>query len=369
MRLVYVVNDDGFFLSHRLDLANAARSAGYDVHVAVPEGPKADKIRSAGFVTHDYPLSRFGLNPLNEWETLRSLSVLFRELQPNVVHLLSIKPVIYGSLAARWQKVAKVVCSITGLGPVFSSDKWQMRIVRAAIVCFYKWAFSYENLSAIFQNEDDLRLFVERKIISEDRAVLVRGSGVDPDRYVELPEPSGTPVVILASRMLWNKGIRTFVDAARLVTDRGFDIRFAMVGAADNKNPEGVPQERLQAWNDAGEVEWWGFQSDMLDVFARSTIVCLPSYYREGVPKVLIEAASCGRAIISTEMPGCRDIVLHNKNGILVQPREPEKLADAIIHLAENPALRKEMGERGRQRVIKHFSLDRVIAETLATYQ
>jgi glycosyltransferase involved in cell wall biosynthesis len=368
MRLVYVVNDGAFFLSHRLELAVAAAANGYDVHVIIPDSVDVRKIEAAGFTTHTIPLSRSGLNPLAEWQTLRALKAKFRVLQPDILHLLTIKPVIYGAIAARNSREVKIVCGITGLGHIFTGETLWKKILRFIISRLYRLAFSHEDLTVIFQNEDDLRLFRERRFITDSQTRLIRGSGVDPERFAALPEPQGVPIVILASRMLWNKGVGTFVEAAKKLQENGITVRMVLAGKVDDDNPEGVPLEKLQNWNDAKIVEWWGNRTDMPHVLSQASIVCLPSYYREGVPKALIEAASCGRAIVTTDMPGCRDIVRHQENGILIPPEDAGALAEAIMSLLDDPTLRSEMGRIGRQMVIDDFSLEQVVESTLSVY-
>lgn len=368
MRLVYVVNDGAFFLSHRLELAAAAAANGFDVHVIIPDGVDVEKIEAAGFTTHTIPLSRSGLNPLAELKTLIALSAKFRALRPDILHLLTIKPVIYGSLAARKNRNVKIVCGITGLGHIFTGETWMKRVLRFTVSQLYSLAFSHEDLTVIFQNEDDLGLFRERKFTTDRQTRLIRGSGVDPERFAALPEPAGVPIVILASRMLWNKGVGTFVEAAQKLKDDGVPVRMVLAGKVDSANPEGVSVEKLQEWSDTNTVEWWGNRTDMPHVLSQASIVCLPSYYREGVPKVLIEAASCERAIVTTDMPGCRDIVRHQENGLLIPPRDADALTEAIVNLLEDPTLRNEMGRVGRQMVIDDFSLEQVIERTLSVY-
>jgi glycosyltransferase involved in cell wall biosynthesis len=197
---------------------------------------------------------------------------------------------------------------------------------------------------------------------------LIRGSGVDMNIFTPRPEPEGVPVVILAARMLWAKGIGEFVDAARLLREQKVEARFVLVGESDPGNPSAVPVWQLEQWHDSGVVEWWGACSDMPRVFAEAHVVCLPSYYPEGVPKVLIEAAACGRPIVTTDVPGCREVVRHEENGLLVPTRDPVALAAALRRLIMSPALRDFLGRRGREIAVAEFGLERVIAETLAVY-
>jgi glycosyltransferase involved in cell wall biosynthesis len=219
-----------------------------------------------------------------------------------------------------------------------------------------------------FQNPDDLAVFIDKGIVSKEKTVLIKGSGVDTSIFKTTPEVEGLPVVVLASRMLWAKGIQEFVDAVRILSDSGVKARFALVGKSDPANPSAIPTDQLQSWNEGGVVEWWGHKSDMPGVFGQSHIVCLPSSYGEGVPKVLIEAAACGRAIVTTNTPGCREIVRHGENGLLIPVRDSKALADALRTLIENPDMRARMGARGREIAVAEFSEEKVIEQTLFVY-
>jgi glycosyltransferase involved in cell wall biosynthesis len=211
-------------------------------------------------------------------------------------------------------------------------------------------------------------LFIRKQFINEGRLRVIRGSGVDPAFFSLTPEPPGIPVVTLASRMLWDKGIKEFVEAARQLKGRGIFARFVLVGDTDAHNPSAIPKEQLTAWHTEGVIEWWGHREDMPKVFSDSHIICLPSFYGEGVPKVLIEAAACGRPIVTTNTPGCREIVKNEENGLLIPVRNTFELADAIQRLIVNPELRQKMGARGREIVLCEFALEKVVSETMAVY-
>ncbi len=368
MKLIFVSNTAEFVVSHRIDLIKAAIASGFDVGIAVPAGPGAVKLREEGFAVHEISLSRSGLNPVAEIKSLVMLTRYFKAEKPDVVHLLTIKPVIYGSIAATLSSTPRVICAVTGLGHIFSNQAFATRVLRAFVKALYRFAFRHQNLVAIFQNSEDMELFHKERIIGVERTVLIRGSGVDPVQYRLLPLPSSEPTLVLASRMLWSKGIDTFVAAAKLLRERGINARFVLVGGVDRGNPDGVPEEQLREWADNGVVEWWGFRSDMIGVFEEATIVCLPTYYREGVPKVLIEAASCGRPIVTTSSPGCSDIVRHGETGLTIPMKDVGKLAEACEILICNRELCQAYGRAGRERVIELFSLERVISETLALY-
>jgi glycosyltransferase involved in cell wall biosynthesis len=365
-RLLYLINDAAFFLSHRLALANAARAAGYDVHVATPEDAASAEIQVAGFPLHVIPLSRKGIHPWHEIAAFRSILSLYRRLQPRLVHQVTIKPVIYGGLAARISGVPAVVSAVTGLGYVFVTRGWKAVLLQTLVKRAYRWALCNPHQRVIFQNPDDLSAFAD--FLPAPQMVTIKGSGVDMGEFSPRPEEPGPPLVVLAGRMLWDKGIGEFVAAADMLREAGVAARFALVGGTDSGNRAAVPAEQLDAWSAAGVVEWWGHRDDMPEVFRQAHIVCLPSY-REGLPKVLVEAAACARPLVATDVPGCREIVRNEQNGLLVPPRDPTALAAALRRLIEQPELRRSFGARGRQIAAQEFSLDRVIGDTLAVYR
>lgn len=369
LSILYVVNDMGFFLSHRLLLARAAHAAGYKVHVATPPSPLAHRIQSEGFEFHPIKLSRRGMWLWQELFSIFSLYSLYRTLQPDLVHHVTIKPVLYGGVAARLARVPAVVQAITGLGHIFVGRKWSTRLVRVLVTRLYSISLGHRNHRVVFQNPDDRDLFLRAGLVAEKNAVLIRGSGVDINEFVPVSEAPGYPLVVFAARMLWDKGVGEFVAAARELKSAGIVARFALVGDEDQGNPTSVSRQQLQEWAKEGVVEWWGRREDMPNVLALSHVVCLPTLYGEGVPKILIEAAAAGRPIVATDAPGCREIVQNGGNGLLVPPRDQKALAAAINKLITDPSLRKQMGKRGRELVRHEYSVSMVIENTLFVYQ
>lgn len=367
-RILFVVNEDWFFLSHRLMLALAVRDAGAEVTVVARDTGKANKIRAEGLPFISLPLSRTGTRPWEEAATLRFLVRLYRRLRPDLVHHVSIKPVVYGSLAARAVGETVVVNTITGLGYTFSSDRWA-RVLRPIVRGMYRLALARPRSRTIFQNKDDYREFVEGGLIEREKAVVIRGSGVDCSVFRPTPEPTGRLVVILAARMLWDKGLQEFVEAARLVRAGASGARFALVGQPDPDSRRSVDQGQLSAWAHEGVVEWWGYREDMAQVIASANLVVLPTVHPEGIPKVLLEAAASARPIIATDVPGCREIVRSEVNGLLVPVRDAPALARAIERLAGDPELRARFGHAGREIAVAEFSADMVIRRTLDIYQ
>ncbi|MGB3818029.1 glycosyltransferase family 4 protein [Achromobacter pulmonis] len=359
-RLLFVVNNPAFFMSHRVPVALAAQRAGYDVHVATMDGPAVADIEALGMTHHVVPMTRSGKHPLQELGTLLSLLRLFRRLRPQVVHLVTIKPVLYGGIAARLARVPGMVAAISGLGFVFLSNSLKMRLVRAVVARLYRLALGHRNSRVIFQNASDRDLLQSLGAVRDEQVVLIRGAGVDLDQYRALPEPPASPVVVtMVARLLRDKGVREFVQAARLLRERGVDVSMQLVGGVDAGNPASATPAEVQAWQREGCVQALGERSDVPQLYAASHIAVLPSY-REGLPKSLIEAAACARAVVTTDVPGCRDAIDPGKTGLLVPVRDPQALADAIARLADDQALRQAMGTAGRALAEREFNIERV---------
>ncbi len=367
-KLLFLVTEDWYFCSHRLPLARAAKAAGYEVVVATRVSAHAEAIRAEGFKLVPIGLRRSGRNPWRELKAILEIVGIYRRERPDLVHHVALKPVLYGAIAARLAHVPTVVNALAGLGFVFASASRKARLLRPWVVGALRLSVDADGSALIMQNPDDRKMLVEAGIVKPARVRLIRGSGVDIRRFAPSPEPAGTPLVMLPSRLLWDKGVGEFVAAAGLLRERGAEARFALVGDGDPGNPATIPEGRLRAWQAEGAVEWWGRREDMPAVLASSHVVCLPSY-REGLPKVLLEAAACGRPLVATDVPGCREIVIDGGNGLLVPPRDAPALAEAIGRLIKEPGLRADMGRRGRELVEAQFSEERVVAQTLAVYR
>ena len=368
-KLLFVVNEPDFFLSHRLPLAEAARKDGFNVHIATMAGPATEKIEQLGFSHHILPLSRCGRNPVNELVTLLSMMRLFRQLRPDLVHLVTIKPVLYGGIAARIVKVPGVISAISGLGFIFvKRASMRLRLLRHAVLYLYHLAMGHPNQRVIFQNPTDMNALIMAGGVGEDKAILIRGSGVDLRDYHVIPEQKGTPVVAMASRLLRDKGVHEFVDAARLLRSKGIKAHFQLIGDLDHGNPESVTADSLQAWQEEGVVECMGFRSDIPELFSKAHIIALPSY-REGLPKILIEAAACGRAVVTTDTPGCRDAIQPDLSGLLVPARDAVALAKALERLISDAKLRQQMGKAGRILAEKEFRIEKVVNSHLNIYR
>lgn len=367
-RLLYLVTEDWYFCSHRLPLAVAARAAGYEVSVATRVTDHGPAIRDAGLDLIPLQLSRRSQNPLRELATIAQLIAIYRRVRPDIVHHVAVKPVLYGSLAARIARIPAVVNALAGMGYLFSSRELKARVLRPFVELAYRALIARPNSRLILQNPDDLALLRSRGIADPQRTVLIRGSGVDLATFAAVPEPVGVALVVLPARLLRDKGVVEFVEAARQLRAQGASARFVLVGAPDPDNPAAIAPELLRQWIAEGLVESWGWRDDMAEVFRECHIVCLPSY-REGLPKALIEAAACGRPIVTCDVPGCREVVTDGDNGWLVPARDATALARALGRLIADPPLRARMGARSRSRAEAEFSIDGVIERTLALYR
>jgi glycosyltransferase involved in cell wall biosynthesis len=366
-KILYFATEDWVFCLHRLPLARAAREAGHEVVVVTRVREHAAPITAAGLRLLPLEMSRGGMRPWQELRTLLQLWRIYRRERPDLAHHVAVKPVLYGAMAAALTGVPAVVNALTGLGFIFTSQRRLARLLRPPVELALRVLLNRRGSRVIFQNADDLRALTARQIVDADKARLIRGSGVDVDVFTPSAEPAGVPVVVLPARLLWDKGVGEFVAAARLLRARGISARFALVGDRDAENPAAVPQATLDAWHTERVVEFWGWRNDMAQVYRECHIVCLPSY-REGFPKVLLEAAACARALVSTDVEGCREAVAHGVSGLLVPVRDAPALADALAQILADPARRAAFGAAARAIVVGELALPVVIARTLAVY-
>jgi glycosyltransferase involved in cell wall biosynthesis len=367
-RVLFLVASDWYFHCHRMLLAQRIAAAGYDVHVATPPGRFCGAIQAAGLHHHPIEIDRQGRNPFKDLVTIKRLLDLYRQLDPTLVHHVAVKPIIYGSIAARIAKVPAVVNAMPGMGYIFVSEQPLSRLIRPAVMMAYRLLVNAANSRVILQNPDDMQNWISWRVMRRDRIVLIRGSGIDTATFHPAEEPPSPPLVVLPARLLFFKGVREFVQAARMLKQRGVNARFALVGDGDPGNPASVPPELLHQWQREGIVELFGWHDDMADVLARCHIVCLPSY-GEGLPKALMEAAASGKPIVTTDSPGCREVVDNGENGFLVPIRQVEPLAEALARLIGDADLRRRMGARARERALAEFSVDKVAGETLQLYK
>lgn len=367
-RLLVVCNDLDFFLLHRLPETQGALREGYEVHVATPPGDRSREIRGLGFVHHDLVLSRSGRNPLRELGSLLAFYRLFRHVKPDLLYLMTVKPILYGGIAARLAGIKAVVAAVFGMGFLFTDNGLRTRMLRAVVSWLYHLALGHRNIRVIFQNPTDQALMVKLGVVTPQNTVLIKGSGVDLDHFTVYPEPVGSPVVLMAARLLYDKGVVEYIEAVRALRCQGVDARFLLAGDRDDGNPSSVTVLDLDAWKLKGEVEFLGFRKDMPILLSAANVVVLPSY-REGLPRVLEEAAACGRAIVTTDVPGCRDAILPGVTGLLVPVRDASALAQAIRKLVEDRGLRQCMGIAGRDLAERCYSVESIVAAHLALYR
>jgi glycosyltransferase involved in cell wall biosynthesis len=352
-----------------MHIARAALAEGFDVHVATaPDfADHVEQIRAGGLNFHELELRRGRWTVFEECRLAASLYKLYREIRPDIVHHVTIKPVLCGTLAARLASVPAIVNSVSGLGFIFTAaDRWAS-FRRIAVSLAYKVLCGGAAVRVIFENNDDLKMFLDRRIIRAQQAALIRGVGVDLERFRPSAPRSGVPLVVLPARMLWDKGVREFCLAAATVRAWGVQARFALVGGLDGENPAGIPETWLREQELTGVVEWWGWRKDMAAVYSAAHVVCLPSY-REGLPTVLLEAAACGCALVTTNVPGCREVVRDGETGLLVESRDPAALAQALRTVILDSSLRERMSVAAQRRVAGEFSADQVRASTIHLY-
>jgi glycosyltransferase involved in cell wall biosynthesis len=366
-KVMFVVAEDWYFVSHRLPLALKAREAGFEVLVATPVDQHGARIEAAGLKLLPITFNRSGTRPIEETVTLARLVSLYRKWQPDIVHHVALKPVLYGSIAARLAGIRGIVNALGGLGYVFQSKGLRARLLRSLVKPSLRLALGGPHMRLIVQNSDDQRRIVEGGLAPADSVRLIRGSGVDLRRYRRVQEAE-IPLVIFPARFLRDKGIVEFVEAATLLRQRGVKARFVLAGKRDPANPACIEEDLLAAWHRQGMIELWGWQDDMPNVFSQAQIVCLPSYH-EGLPKVLLEAAASYCAIVATDIPGCREIVRQGVTGWLVPVRDSVRLADALQEAIEHPELRRNYALAAYSVVEADFTVDCIVAKTLNIYR
>lgn len=366
-RILYVINVDWFFLSHRLPIALEMQKKGYEVHLALKITSKLQELKSHGFIVHDINFARKGTNIFSEIRVLYKLLLLVKKIKPTLCHLVTAKGIVFGGLVCKFLEIP-CVAAFSGLGNIFSSNSFSIKILRPLILIIYKFIFSREDVAAIFQNKEDLEQLESLDIFSNKNIYLIKGSGIDLDKFSFNPELNIIPRVILVSRLLKQKGIIEFLKAASEVLSKGYKVNFIVYGEIDKDNLDSISQKDIDDWSKVSGINFAGFRDDINQILSESHILVLPSYYGEGLPKTLIEGASSGRAIITTDHAGCRDAIIPNKTGLLVPIKTVTELAQAITYLLDNSDLRREFGKEGRKYAEQEFSIEKVILKHLDIY-
>jgi len=367
MKLLFFVNVDWFFISHRLPIAIEAIKRGYEVHVVATLTGRKEILEDSGLIVHSIKMSRGSNGIISSLMTIINVYKILVKIKPDIVHLVTIKPVLLGGIAARFANVKNIVASISGMGYVYINEGILNILNRFFTSFLYKYALGHNSIKVIFQNKSDLKLVSDISKIPPDNNILIKGSGVDLDLFKFSPLPQGKPIVILASRMLVDKGVIEFVEAARILKLKNIEARFVLVGRPDKENNASLHKEDLEAWQEEGVIEYWGHKKEMEKVLSKSSIVVLPSY-REGMPKVLLEASAVGRPIITTDVPGCRDAIIPDVTGVLVPVKNVIKLSEVIKSLLDNRRLREEMGFSGRKLAEESYDVNSVVEKHMEIY-
>ncbi|OGO25454.1 MAG: hypothetical protein A2W33_07090 [Chloroflexi bacterium RBG_16_52_11] len=368
LRLLLSANTDWYLYNYRLSLAEAAQRQGFEVTLVSPPGQYVDELQQRGFRWLRWDVERQRTNPLAELPSLWNIAAIYRRERPDLVHHHTAKPVLYGSLAARILGKPAMVNSITGLGYIYQTQSNSARLLRRVVEPLLRLALAAPSGAVIFENEADRQYFLSRGMVSESHTWLIPGVGVDPERFTSEPEPPEPVVILLAGRMLWDKGVGVLIAAARLLRHHS-EARVVLVGTPDQGNPAAIDETILTQWNQEGIIEWWGWRADMPSVYKQAHIVVLPTVYGEGVPTVLLEAAACGKPLVASDIPGCRYVIQEGVNGFLVPPNDPQALADTLERLVRHPQLRRKMGASSRQIVLEKFTHEQINTATLEVYR
>ena len=366
-RILFLVTEGSYFLSHRLPVAKAAQQAGHDVVVLTVPGRDRNTILKEGFRLRSLShMTRAGLNPFSQIRAIREIYKVYQKENPDIVHHVAMKPVVLGTIAALFSKTPKVINALTGLGYVFISKKIHIRALKHVLMWFFHFFLRGKKKILILQNTDDYHYFSE--ILPQKNLVLIKGSGVDVKKFLPRKyKESGKISCLLGARMLWDKGIRETVEAFRILKAEGAPVELILAGKVDHTNPSAIPEKTLKKWQKENLCIWKGHVEDMGSLLREVEIAILPSY-REGLPKFLLEAGAAGLPIITADVPGCREIIKDEKNGLLVPPHEVEPLVSAVRKLVHDPKLRKKYGMAVRKDIEKYFSIDVVVEKTLKLY-
>ena len=365
MRLLYVVTEDWYFLSHRLPMARAAKAAGFEVHVATRVSDGAEAIIREGFALHPIPFVRGKISPLATLKAVLSLRRVHRTITPDLFHHISLQACVLGSLAALGRSVGGIN-ALTGFGFTLISSRWTARLSRPLVVGLLRWLFDRPNRIVLVQNPDD-RDSLRKLAMSPERVALIPGSGVDTDALRPQPELDGPVTIAFVGRLLEDKGIRILIDAFRLLREKGLPLELLIAGTPDPANPTSVGEDEAITWNCEPGITWLGRVDDIGALWARAHIAVLPSR-REGLPKSLLEAAACGRPLVATDVPGCREIVRHEETGLLAPFGDCEALANRIDTLARSATLRARYGMAARRLAVERFSAVAIGRQTVELY-
>jgi glycosyltransferase involved in cell wall biosynthesis len=368
-KILFIFNQPDDFIESRVPLLKGLLKEGYQITVAMPHLNTIPIQDYPEIVFHEFHFSRRSINPFCQIKTLFDLKKILKRVNPDLVQVYRMKLILHLAILSKLIKIPALVPVFTGLGYLFTEQSLKANILKTFTKIGFQCLLNHPNMKIIFQNKDDQQEFIRQKIVKSNNTILIQGSGVNLQKFPSLPEPqNSSPVILLLSRMLWNKGIAEYVKAAEIIKNAGIKAKFLLVGGIDHSALAGIPLTQLNQWNESGIIEWREqVSSDQIPaLIASANIICLPSY-REGLPRVLIEGAACGRALITTDAPGCREVVKDNINGLLVPVKDPKALAEAFINLIQHPEKRLKMAEQSKI-LSGDFSIEKVIAENLKVY-
>ena len=371
-KVVLFANTDWYLYNFRLSLAQRLRQDGYEVVLLSPPGDSGPKLQALGFRWEAMPMNRRSLNPLREVFVLAWLVRFLQREKPDLVHGFTIKSAVYGSVASKLAGVPARINAVAGMGYVFTSRDLKARLLKPVVRQLMRSALNGRGSALVLQNPDDVALFKQARIV-DDRAIrLIKGSGVDCSRFVARTEDASqekAPLrVVLAARLLWDKGIAEYVEAARALRKEGRTVKFLLAGSPDEGNPASVAKDAVEGWVKEGLLTWLGHVTDMPKLMSEVDVVVLPSY-REGLPKTLIEAAACALPLITTDAPGCREVVSRSgEDGLLIPVRDSAALANAVRQLDDDRKLCRRLGLAARDKAMNEFDENIVISKTLRVY-
>ncbi|MAJ22877.1 MAG: hypothetical protein CBC24_03410 [Candidatus Pelagibacter sp. TMED64] len=375
-KIIYIINDLSFFVSHRLPLALHAKSKKWNVKILI--GKPGSKImeKHAKNLINQYDLDikriNFSSSSLNIFSEIIGFLQIFFEIflfKPNIVHLVSNKPILYGGIISRILNIPCLIVAISGMGAMFTGKKeGLMSLLPSIYLKFLKFILKHKNLKLILQNKDDNFFFIDNNLVNEKKITLIPGSGVDLNKYKNSSNFKNEKIILFPARILIDKGTIEFVESAKILKEKYPDWRFVLVGASGYKNPSSISETKINEWIDKGYIEWWGYKNEMSEIFMRSSIVCLPSY-REGMPKSLLEAAAAGKPVITTDVTGCREAILAGVTGELVPVKNISKLVESLSKLIENRSLCEEYGKEGKLMAKEKFDIKNIVSKTFSLYE
>ena len=367
-KIIFLVNGDSFFISHRLLIAKKLLLEGYEVHIATEFSNHRKMLSKMGFKLHNISFNKNSVNLLKTILPIFQIFFLIRKIKPNIIHLISLKPIILGGLVSLISPVNSMVISITGLGSMFIKNGIFSRIRENIFILLYRVVFLFPNFKVILQNNDDLKYQIKKANLKKNKTEIIKGSGVDLNTVKFTKIPENQPIILMACRIIGDKGILEYIKSIQYLKKYNFKGKFYLAGNIDFTNPSAIKESTINHWHQKKIVNYIGYQNDISKIIKKSTIVVLPSY-REGFPKILMEAAACGRPVITTNVPGCKDAVINNITGILIPPKNYIALANAIKNILNNKKKLKKIGKAARKHALENFDVNDVVSHHLHIYK